>query len=625
MKKLTISIQGIRGKILLGLLSVVVITSSAGIFLYTQMLRQFALFQDVLEKRAKYVILVKDILHNDAELADAVRAIITNPNDVSQRDRYTAFAKNISDDIAAIKAKVQTQENKASLERIEKIRGALVAMEDTLMNSAKSDPSGTLQKFNGEYSSLRDSFSKELEDFEKRAETRLDEDSVAVSAGIKRSQGVSIFVLAGSVAAALALGTIIANGMARPAEELVKVAETIADGDLTVQVKRDKARDEVGRLRLAIADMVNGLRTLIDEVAKSASEVAATSEELSASSEESLAAAEQIAQATENVAKAAQEQSLTAVNSARAIHELTEAITQVAKGAESQSSSVQEAAEATKDSNEIFSRVLDVLEEVGNGATDNAAVAANGVRAVENVVESINRIQSSTSEVSETVNDLAALSQEIRKITDVIDDIASQTNLLALNAAIEAARAGEHGRGFAVVADEIRQLAERSSTETKAISGLIDKIGVSIEKTVTAMSAVRKEVEEGNTTAATAGKALREIEAKASETKAFVDSLKDSINALKRASDRVSECMESISRITQEHSAATEEMTASAEEVKRLVEGVAATSQESAASAEEVSSSTEDMKTSIQNVASSAQALAEMAERLNAAIGKFRV
>ncbi len=94
-------------------------------------------------------------------------------------------------------------------------------------------------------------------------------------------------------------------------------------------------------------------------------------------------------------------------------------------------------------------------------AQDCARAARNGHDAVRKSLEAIQRIQASSSKVSEIVR--------------VIGDIANQTNLLAFNAAIEAARAGHHGVGFSVVAAEVRKLAERSSIAAKEIAGLIDE------------------------------------------------------------------------------------------------------------------------------------------------------
>ncbi|ANE46907.1 hypothetical protein SY83_12170 [Paenibacillus swuensis] len=90
-----------------------------------------------------------------------------------------------------------------------------------------------------------------------------------------------------------------------------------------------------------------------------------------------------------------------------------------------------------------------------------------------NTIRSIEDIQTASDKSTQAVNELAAKTEEIQDILNVIRGIAEQTNLLALNASIEAARAGEQGRGFAVVAGEVRKLAEQTQTSSSHIQELL--------------------------------------------------------------------------------------------------------------------------------------------------------
>jgi methyl-accepting chemotaxis protein len=98
-------------------------------------------------------------------------------------------------------------------------------------------------------------------------------------------------------------------------------------------------------------------------------------------------------------------------------------------------------------------------------------------------------------EVVDTIQSIAAASQQISDIIGLIDGIAFQTNILALNAAVEAARAGSAGAGFAVVAAEVRALAGRSSAAASDVRALISASAGHVQSGVDGTNNVRAEIE----------------------------------------------------------------------------------------------------------------------------------
>jgi methyl-accepting chemotaxis protein len=221
------------------------------------------------------------------------------------------------------------------------------------------------------------------------------------------------------LAAALAifLGLIITRSITRPLNQAVKVAETVASGDLSSRI-HVSSKDETGQLLQALKHMNENLVTIVGDVRASTDTIATASSEIAAGNLDLSSRTEQQASSLEETASS--------------MEELTSTVKQNADNA----------------------RQANCL------ALAASEVAVKGGAVVSQVVDTMGSINHS--------------SKKIVDIIGVIDGIAFQTNILALNAAVEAARAGEQGRGFAVVAAEVRTLAQRSAAAAKEIKSLID-------------------------------------------------------------------------------------------------------------------------------------------------------
>jgi len=132
---------------------------------------------------------------------------------------------------------------------------------------------------------------------------------------------------------------------------------------------------------------------------------------------------------------------------------------------EQQAANLEQTAASVEHIVDAVQRNAESMRLADERATRVSRDAAEGARAMENAVQSVQAIQQGARRMNEIIG--------------VIDGIAFQTNILALNAAVEAARAGEQGRGFAVVASEVRTLAGRSAEAAREIRTLI---GASVQQ-----------------------------------------------------------------------------------------------------------------------------------------------
>ncbi|CAM3359440.1 methyl-accepting chemotaxis protein [Pseudomonas floridensis] len=227
---------------------------------------------------------------------------------------------------------------------------------------------------------------------------------------------------------------------------LLEVTRRLGEGDLSARVQVG-SQDEV-------ADIGNGLNRMAEAFAGSISHMDRTSYELSEVAAR-LGNSISLAKESMNAQQAETEQVATAIN------EMTASVADVAQNTEGAAQAADEANTASR----------------------------TGLRVMHQAHSTIQALAEEVELSAQKVQALAAHSQSIGGVIQVISTIADQTNLLALNAAIEAARAGEQGRGFAVVADEVRTLASRTQASTEEIRTIIQQLQGATEAAVQQMQA----------------------------------------------------------------------------------------------------------------------------------------
>jgi methyl-accepting chemotaxis protein len=331
--------------------------------------------------------------------------------------------KIVGDSLATLDNLVYSPEGKALLTKIKEARVAYVASfskVDRLLQEGKRDEA--TQALTGETLPAIDVLQGHVKSI-----TELQRKLVEASgAEIEQHLAFTRHLMYGVGMAVLLIGAAFAwwltRSITQPINEAVKIAETVAAGDLTSRIEVTY-RDETGKLLGALRSMNESLVKVVGTVRASSDSIATGSSQIS----------------TGNL--------------------------DLSQRTEEQAANLQQTAASMEQLSSTVKTNSDTAHQAAQLATSASAVAAQGGVVVGQVVGTMQQISTSSKKISDIIG--------------VIDGIAFQTNILALNAAVEAARAGEQGRGFAVVAAEVRSLAQRSAAAAKEIKTLIND---SVEK-----------------------------------------------------------------------------------------------------------------------------------------------
>ncbi|MCX8123802.1 MAG: methyl-accepting chemotaxis protein [Spirochaetes bacterium] len=254
----------------------------------------------------------------------------------------------------------------------------------------------------------------------------------------------------------LFLAKLLAKSLIMKTNIIKEFLGTVGQGQLAVYTKKIAVSDELAEINIAVYDMKENLRKMVELIRLSSLELKETSNNMKISSTKFSEASRDLTAIIEETSSAYEEMSSS-----------FEMIVNTIKLQFEQANTVNKEIAAINTSGFNLTQQVDSLTGTFNEA----------INGVEKGKETIQRSVSAITDISQYL-------ETVETTVSTINDVADQINLLALNAAIEAARAGEHGRGFAVVADEVNKLADQTASLVKGIQTTIEQYSTKIKNEI---------------------------------------------------------------------------------------------------------------------------------------------
>ena len=386
---------------------------------------------------------------------------------------------------------------------------------------------------------------------------------------LKGNANILIVSIVISSIVGLTLVLMVSRNMQRSLNQVVQMADQIANKNLWIEDMEYLEDDEIGQISKSMNRMKWTLRQMMEQITNTSTIVAGESKKLihytSFVSEESK--------------------------------EIAVTMQQSASRSEAQAQSSSDLVDRMSHFSKQIVEVVHEKEQSGIHAKKMLILTREGSMYMESSIEQMSVIDESINQSLTLVKGVDVKTEQITMIVKVIKDIADQTNLLALNASIEAAKAGEYGKSFSVVASEVRKLSEQVHASIEHITTIVVDIQSESKNALFSLDKGYSIVTDGQRLVKTTN-----------ET--FVQ-LKTEIDQIGMQIERMSLSLDDVMSQTKV--------------IHQFLEETTSISEQSAIGISQVASTVEQFNHSMEEVEKSVAFLDQEADKLNVMINQFKV
>ncbi len=273
--------------------------------------------------------------------------------------------------------------------------------------------------------------------------------------------GVITIIVILNLIAPFALSTV--RRISGTIKDMQRVFKGISSGDFTIRFKvNPKHSDEVANLKNELNKVLDELSQTIKNVKDSSSHIERSSETILDMSDKNKKLVIKNREMAENVGNKVKEEYKFIKDIDRVIKSFRDFVISFQNSNREQKKHIDESSAAVMEIAKSVESLAQISLQARNIMRSMLEMFEEGIQVMNTVVATINKME--------------GLSRDIKKTSQIIEDVARKTNLLAINAGIEASHAGEAGKGFAVVADEIRRLSMSTAQSVDTIDSIVQEI-----------------------------------------------------------------------------------------------------------------------------------------------------